>query len=246
MRHVAASGVVGARLIGQQIGHHAAPREFGDDVGAVGDEPDGERLAPVARGEHPSEGLVERIRHAVAVARLDALADARGVDVDAQKRRAVHGRGQRLRAAHAAEPAGDDESPGERSAEMRARRRREGLVGALQDALRADVDPRTRGHLAVHHQPAPVEVVEDGPVGPLAHEIRVGDQHAGRVLVRAHDAHGLARLHEQRLVVFQVAQRAHDRVEAIPVARGLAASAVHDQIRGVLADAVVEVVEQHA
>ena len=28
----------------------------------------------------------------------------------------------------------------------------EGLVGALNDALGADIDPRPGGHLAVHHQ----------------------------------------------------------------------------------------------
>ena len=36
----------------------------------------------------------------------------------------------------------------------------EGLVGALHDALAADVDPRAGRHLAVHHQALAVELVE--------------------------------------------------------------------------------------
>ena len=79
----------------------------------------------------------------------------------------------------------------------------EGLVGALDDALRADVDPRAGGHLAVHHQALAVELVEVLPRRPFRHEVRVGDQHARRVGVRAEHADRLARLDQQRFVVAQ-------------------------------------------
>ena len=57
----------------------------------------------------------------------------------------------------------------------------EGLVGALNDALRADIDPRSRRHLAVHHQALAVEFVEMFPCRPMRNEIGVRHQHARRV-----------------------------------------------------------------
>ena len=100
---------------------------------------------------------------------------------------------------------------------------REGLERALHDALRADVDPRAGGHLAVHHQAQRFQPAEFVPVGPAPHQVGIGDQHARRLVVRAKHAHRLARLDQQRLVVFEPAQRRDDRVIALPVARGLAA-----------------------
>ena len=46
--------------------------------------------------------------------------------------------------------------------------RGEGLVGALEDPLGADVDPRTRGHLAVHGEPERLEATELRPRRPVA------------------------------------------------------------------------------
>ena len=77
----------------------------------------------------------------------------------------------------------------------------EGLVGALDDALAADVDPGARGHLAVHHQAQAIELVEVLPGRPVRHQVGVGDQHARRVGVGPEHADRLARLDEQRLVV---------------------------------------------
>ena len=71
----------------------------------------------------------------------------------------------------------------------------------------ADVDPRSGRHLAVHRQAAVFEVPERLPVGPGRHEQRVGDEHARRPGMRAEDADGLARLHEQRFVVLERPQR---------------------------------------
>ena len=60
----------------------------------------------------------------------------------------------------------------------------EGLVGALEDPLRADVDPRPRRHLPEHRQPLGLEPAELVPGRPLRHEQRVRDQHA-RCALRA-------------------------------------------------------------
>ena len=97
--------------------------------------------------------------------------------------------------------------PGQRAAVAAARDLREALVGALHDALGADVDPRPGGHLPVHRQPEVLEAAELLPRRPLRHEVGVGDQHPRRPLVGAHHADRLARLHEQRLVALERAQR---------------------------------------
>src|SRR3546814_15296783 len=81
-----------------------------------------------------------------------------------------------------------------------------GLVGALHDALAADVDPAAGGHLAVHHQALAIELVEVLPGGPVRDEVGVGDEHARGVGVGGEDADGLAGLHEQGFVVAKVLQ----------------------------------------
>ena len=167
------------------------------------------------------------------------------IHVDAEERGAVHRGGQRLRAAHAAQAAGHDQPAGQRAAEVLPGALGEGLVGALQDALGADVDPRAGGHLAVHREPQRFEPAELVPGGPARHQVRVGDQDPRRLVVGAEHADRLAALHQQRLVVLQPPQRGDDRVEARPVARRLAAAAVDDQLLGPLGHRGIEVVHQH-
>ena len=121
----------------------------------------------------------------------------------------------------------------------------EGLEGALEDALGADVDPRAGGHLAVHRQAEVLEPTELLPVGPVADQVGVGDQHARGPLVGPEDPDRLAALHEHRLVVGERGQGAHERVVRLPAARGLAGPAVHHQLGGVLGVLGVEVVHQH-
>ena len=70
------------------------------------------------------------------------------------------------------------------------------FVRALHNALRADVNPRAGRHLAVHGEPHPLEFTEVIPRRPTADEIRVGNQNARRVSVRAKHANGLPALHE--------------------------------------------------
>ena len=142
-------------------------------------------------------------------------------------------------------PAVRIQRPAEAAAEVLPPRLDERLVRTLHDALAADVDPRAGRHLAVHHQPLAVELVKVLPRRPLRHEVRVGDEHARRIDRRAEHAHGLARLHEQRLVLAERAQRGQDRLEARPVARRLADAAVDDERVGVLGDLGIEVVLDH-
>lgn len=176
---------------------------------------------------------------------MDALLQAGPVDVGDEAGAAGHGDGERLGAAHAAAAGGDAQPAGQRAAEMLAAGLREGLVGALQNALCADVDPRAGRHLAEHHQAAFFQVVEVLLRGPVRHDIAVGQQHTWGVGVRADDADRLARLDEQRFVGRQLLQRGDDGVEGRPVAGGLAAAAVDHEIGGTLGDLGVEVVHQH-
>jgi hypothetical protein len=64
--------------------------------------------------------------------------------------------------------------------------------------------------------------------------------------VRAEHGDRLSRLHEQCLVVLELAQRADDGVERFPAARGAAGAAVHDQFVGTLGDVRIEIVHEHA
>ena len=109
---------------------------------------------------------------------LEPLLDALRINVNAEKCSAGHGGGERLSSSHSAHSAGDDELAGKISAKMFLAGGRECLECALHDALRADVDPASGGHLAVHHQPGALKFVELLPVRPVADEIGVGDQNA--------------------------------------------------------------------
>src|SRR3546814_4044617 len=54
----------------------------------------------------------------------------------------------------------------------------EGFIGALNDALAADIDPAARGHLAVHHQALFIELVAMLPTRPSGDEVRIGEREA--------------------------------------------------------------------
>src|SRR5688500_20072495 len=102
----------------------------------------------------------------VDVTRAEPHVDARLLALDGETGRAGHDGGQRLRATHAAEARGQQPAAGETSAVVLASHLDEGLVRALHDALRADVDPGSGGHLAEHHEAALVELVEVLPGAP--------------------------------------------------------------------------------
>ena len=184
--------------------------------------------------------------HAVTVAGRDAPLDALGVDLHAQDGSFVHGGGERLGSTHAAHPAGQHPVPAQGRPEVLAGERAERLIGALQDALGADVDPRSRGHLPEHDEAAPFQLPEVLPGRPVADQVGVRDEHPRRLPVGAEHPHRLSGLNEQRLVVGQVAKGAHDGVEGVPGARRPAGAAVHHQGVGSFGDLGIEVVHEHA
>ena len=245
-RQVAVGRVMRAGLVGDDVGHHAAADELGEDLRGIAEETHGDRALLRAGLADHRQRLVEIIGTMVEVARLEPLLDAARLALDGKHAGAGEDAGQRLRATHAAEAASQDPAARQVAAEMLAAGFHEGLVGALHDPLAADVDPGPRGHLAVHHEALAIELVEVLPIRPGRHEVRVGDQHARRVAMRAEDADRLAGLHEQRLVVLEPLQRLDDFVIAVPVARGAADAAIDDELAGLLRNLRVEIVHQHA
>src|ERR1035437_859109 len=101
------------------------------------------------------------------MAGAQALLDALGIDLDAEVARARHGRGQRLRAAHAAHAAGDDQLAFEIATQMLLARRGERLERTLNDSLRTDINPRAGGHLPVHDEAELLVFVQFSPVRPV-------------------------------------------------------------------------------
>ena len=179
-------------------GCSAAPHQLGQDLGGVAEQADRDRVLLGGVLRDPGQRVVEVAGLLVEVARAQAEVDPALLALDGERDGAGEGRGERLRPAHAAEAGGEDPAAGEAAAVVLPAGLDEGLVGALDDALAADVDPRARGHLAEHHQALAVELVEVLPGGPLRHQVRVGDQDARRVGVGAEHADRLAALHQQR------------------------------------------------
>ena len=244
--HVPDERVVRRRLVGDQVEVLAAPRQLGEHDGCVAEQTDAQRLAGRRCGAHTRERVVEVVRLLVQVPRLQTALDPGRIDLDAQDRGAGKRRRQRLRPAHASQARRQDRATTQVwRAVVRLPRGAEGLVRPLQDPLRADVDPRPRGHLAEHRQPDRLQPPELLPGRPARYEQRVRDQHTRRARVRAKHAHGLARLHQQRLVLAQAEQRPHDPAQRVVRARRAARSPVHDQLLRMLRHLGVEVVEQH-
>ena len=59
------------------------------------------------------------------------------------------------------------------------------------------------------------------------------------------DADRLAGLNQQRLVVLERGQRAHDGFERLPVSRRFSRAAVDDEVVGTFGDVGVEIVHEH-
>ena len=89
-----------------------------------------------------------RIEVAGPQARLDRLHAAFHCD----HRGAIHGRCQRLGAAHATEPRSQYPPAFERAAKVLSGQFCKRFIGSLNDALGADINPGSGRHLSVHHQ----------------------------------------------------------------------------------------------
>jgi hypothetical protein len=176
-RQVAVDQVVRRGLVGHQVGSDAtgpgALDELRQDLRRIAEQTDRDRLALGGVFLDQAHRVVEILRLFVQIARAQPEVDAALLALDVQRHRAGERGGQRLGTAHASQAGGEDPAAFHAAAEMLAPRLGEGLVGALHDALGADVDPRASSHLAIHEQTLAVELVEVLPGRPLGHEVRV-------------------------------------------------------------------------
>ena len=234
------------RLVCHHVRDDSPRGQFRVHVRGVADQPDGARRLILHRLLDQRHRLFEIVHHHVHETDGATALGAFGVHFHDESHTLVHGDRKRLRAAHPAETRCQHKLAFQRSPAFEFGQRAEGLVRALQNPLRADVDPRTGRHLAVHDQSFFREFIEMFPRCPMWDEVRVGDQHARRVTMRLEHRHRLARLDEQGFILLQIFQRLKNRVERFPVARGLSAPAVDDQVLRTFGHLRVEVVLDHA
>ncbi len=244
-RHISIQRVVRRRLVRQNIRRDPASDQRRQHIRGVAAESDRASDAVAGPCRDAFQRLVEAVGGLIEIPSRQTPHNAGRIDLDHQRRGTVHGGGQGLGAAHPAQAGRDDQLAREGAAEMTTGNGGQRLVRALDDALTSDIDPASRRHLAEHGQAAVLEVSEVLPCRPCGHEQRVGDEHARRPGMRLEDANGFSGLHEQRFVVFERRQRSHDGVERRPVSRGLARSAVHDQIVRPFCDIGIQIVHQH-
>ena len=168
-RQVAVHGVMGTGLVGNRIRAHAPADKLRKDNGRIAQQ--GDRLGFPCSGVlgDPRQCIVQIGRLLVDIPGAQAHLDTALLALDVEAARTGQTRGQWLRAAHAAEPGSQDPATLETAAIVLSPHLHKGLVGALHDALTADVDPAAGGHLAVHHQALAIELVEVFPVGPVRH-----------------------------------------------------------------------------
>ncbi len=244
-RHVAAEGVVGRRLVRDQVELLPGRRPRRLDLGGVADQGDAQRLTRCGRVPGPAERLGRILGQPVHVPDLEAAPRPCLVDLDDDRDAVIHRHGQRLGATHPTQTGGQGHGAAQAATEVLAGGFRECLVRPLEDPLGPDIDPRAGGHLAVHHQAVALELAEDVPGRPLADQVGVGDEHARRPGMRPHDTDRLARLDEQRLVALEPAKLPDDGVEGGPGASRSARPAVDDEVVGILSDLRIEVVHEH-
>jgi hypothetical protein len=132
---------VGRGLVGDDVGHVAALQQSRERLRRVPEDSYGQRFSLALRLFCTPDGVLEVVATLVQVALGDAPVYPAFVHLDAERYPLVHGYGERLGAAHAAEPGGEADAAAQGSAEALLRDGGERLVGALEYALGTDVDP---------------------------------------------------------------------------------------------------------
>ena len=208
--------IVRRGLVGKNFGHDAARQQPFEQVNGIGGDAHGKGAFRFCQGQRAICGGVQAVNDFIQQTDFLATGEFFWIHVGDKAGAAVHRHREGLGAAHAAAAGGDRQPSCQVAAEMLPGAFGEGFVGALQNSLGADVNPRAGGHLAVHDQAAPVEFVEVRLGRPMRHQVAVGDEHARGVRMGAQDAHRFARLHEQRFVGFELSQTIHDGIESLP------------------------------
>ena len=175
--------------------------------------------------------------------------DPRGVDLGDDPRAAGDLQRLGLGAGHPAEPRGDKGVAGEVAvlghAEIEPAGVEQGDVGAVDDALGADVHPAAGGHLTVVDAAQGGEAVEVlGGVEHPDHET-VGDDGSRRFGARGEEPHGVARTDHEGLGVVHDLEIALDEQVLHPVLTDLAGLTIGDELVRIERDIEIEVVLDH-
>src|SRR5204863_6849470 len=113
---------------GDEVGPDAALHQLGQDLGGVAEEADRHGLLLRRVSLHAGERVVEVARLLVEVAGTKAEVDPALLAFDGERHGPGEGRGERLRAAHAAEPRRQDPAAREAAAVVLPPRLDDGLV----------------------------------------------------------------------------------------------------------------------
>ena len=169
-RDVTIQRIVGGGLLGHEVGDEPAANELGIRLRGVRAHADGDRLARLGRRDR----ALHRRRRDRRCARRRTWCRGASRCASGSTSTARHDMPAIVAASGCAppmppSPAVSTHFAGFPGARFVGRARGdEGLVGALQDALRADVDPRAGGHLPVHREAELLEPAELVPGRPLA------------------------------------------------------------------------------
>ncbi len=128
-------------LVGDDVDLDTASQQFGEDDRGIPDDADAQCTTLVLGRGHPLNRVVKVVRDLIEVAVLHALGQSSRIDINEQADALIHRDGERLGATHATATGGQRERARESAAELARRHGSERLVGALQDALGADIDP---------------------------------------------------------------------------------------------------------
>ena len=145
LRQIAVQRVMGAGLVGDDIGARAARfhagHQFGEHICGVTQQAHRLGLALGGPFGNHRQRLVQRLGLGIDVTGTQAEIDPRLVAFHGETACPCHHSRQRLRPAHAAKTTRQDPFALERPAKVLTARLGKGLVSALNDALSADVDP---------------------------------------------------------------------------------------------------------
>src|SRR3954466_5319083 len=130
------------RLVGDDVGRDTTAYELWEHVSRIGHDSNRQRTTVPCCRLHAGKTVIEVVGDLVEIAVVLAALCPGRIDLDAEHRSSVAGDGERLGAAHPAESGGEDPMTGKAATEVLVGDLGERRVRALQDALRADVDPR--------------------------------------------------------------------------------------------------------
>jgi len=140
-RQIAVERIMRRRLIGHCIRTHATADQFGQHLRGIAQQGNRFGIASCRVARNPRQCIVNVVRLLIDVARAQAEIDTALPTLDVQRAGTGQTRRQRLRAPHAAQSRSQNPAPTQVTGVVLPPHLDKGLVGALHDALRADIDP---------------------------------------------------------------------------------------------------------